>query len=239
MTYEADVAKMRNLLQMSNPKVVKNVKIVTPEDTGSRYLLHLARMKFDELVPNVSKKAAPSEDNTMLRIHTSNTLIGCIRGYAAVIDELSSYYSGMKPDRKMVFNGGYYLYVIPFKAALMPNKKLVYDADYSGETWLVTYDQNTVTHKPETVLEIIYSSLTTTPKGKSLEYSIAFLIKNKSDIEVRLTDDLKIKKGCYSFTYAVETTPKDEKDEIRDLRKIDQKTFDELKSLTADSLSRQ
>lgn len=235
MTYEADVKKMNELLKMTNPKVVKNVTIVTPDDLGSRYLLHLARMKFDELIPNVSKKAAPSEDNTMIRIHTSPYLIGCIRGYAAVMDELLKLPS---KNKFSFFLGGYYLYAIPFKVALRPNKRLVYDADYSDEIWLTTYDESTISYKPESRLEIIYTEVSGVPGNKWIKHRVKFLIKNNSDIEIRLTPELKIGKGCYSFVHEILAYEKSENDSIVELTKIDSSLFEEAKKTSAEMLSR-
>lgn len=235
MTYEADVKKMNELLKMTNPKVVKNVTIVTPDDLGSRYLLHLARMKFDELIPNVSKKAAPSEDNTMIRIHTSPYLIGCIRGYALVNYELLTIPS---KNRLSFFAGGYYLYAIPFKVALRPNKRLLYDADYTNEIWLTTYDQNTVTYKPEHRLELVYTEVIGIPTNKYIKNRVKFLIKNNSDIEVRLTPELKIGKGCYSFVYEKISYEKSDNDSIVELTKIDSSLFEEAKKTSAEMLSR-
>lgn len=173
-----------------NKKVKNDLTIITPDILGQDYLLHISLIKQKYLVPNVSKFADPSEDNTVLRIHTSNNLIGCIIGYARL------YRDAMKQIKRKEFENKYYIYKVPFKFALEPNKNLVYDVEYSKEKWLITYNKETM-HYPIVdsgyfIINNFNLELNRNNYG-DVTYNILVNIKNPINVD----DDLKLNEGYY------------------------------------------
>ena len=75
-----DLQQFEEQIKLLNPEVINNTRVITADEMGRDYLLHVSNSKFDRLVPIVSKRAAHSEDNTITRIHTSDNLIGCLIG---------------------------------------------------------------------------------------------------------------------------------------------------------------
>lgn len=132
-------------------RVQNNLAIVDATTIGQPYLHHIAVRRWATLVPNISRRAAWSEDNTLPRIHTSTTLIGCIKGYATVFLDAYSEdvaYKKITPDS---YKNGYYIYSIPYTYALRPTAKLVYDVDYTNEHWLIAYDAATRAYTPTAI----------------------------------------------------------------------------------------
>ena len=80
--YVVDIDEMQETIKLTNPKVAKNVTLVTPNEIGVSSLLHISLDKRTILFPNISKRAGMTEDNTLPRVHTSITLAGCWAGYA-------------------------------------------------------------------------------------------------------------------------------------------------------------
>lgn len=173
---DTNLQELEETLSLLNNKVARNVSIVTAATLGQTELFHIAKEKFKELIPNVSKRAALTEDNTLPRVHVSPTLLGCINGYAGIVDDITSSPFDSKFHN---YRGGYYVYYIPFDYALVPNKKLVYDAEVTGEHWLITYNKATKTFKPSSVGRIANVSISFIPtiEHKSTKQTIELAIE--------------------------------------------------------------
>jgi len=239
---ENAVEQLQSILELASNKVQKETKIVTPKDLDQDYFLHIARSKFDYLIPNVSKRAAPSEDNTIPRVHVSPSLLGCLRGYASFIDDTRYVPTGAKSDTWL---GGYYIYVLPFQAALKPSLKLVYDADYSDEHWLVAYNTETRFFKPSAVLKIVLSELKIVPGMKERSFYITYLLENTSDITIKLSDDVELSPGYWEITLKTverhsgsnRNAKVKTEDDLCKYHKVTKKEFDSAKSVSAAMLS--
>ena len=57
--------QLEDKLSLVNEKVKSNVTIVTPKEVGQDFMLHIAKKRFKELTPNISKRAGAKEDNTL------------------------------------------------------------------------------------------------------------------------------------------------------------------------------
>ncbi len=177
------------------PLVSKNVSLVTPEDLGQEELYHIAHIKFSELTPNISKRSAPSEDNTLPRVHCSNSLLGCIAGYSALETNTFKFYD---PEEKGDFNGEFNIYSIPFEYALKPNKKLVYDAQCSGELWMFSFSKETATFKPSCVNKMFVSSMEVLPGGiGNHDVITSVLVSIRKDTKVRLAGEDWLEAGYW------------------------------------------
>lgn len=237
----SELDELKKILEMSSTKVRNNVKIVSDEDLGYNYVHHIAKTRMRHLVPNISKRAAPSEDNTLPRIHVGPTLKGCILGYAAIVHDTINFVPNKTVDDDS-WLGGYYVYTIPFKYMLKPNTKLVYDSDYTNEHWLITYNKDTVVYRPYAVDKMIFTGLTLEPIATEKSVLIISLaIEVQSDYGIRLDNKRYLTKGCYRFNYIQEhnfgKASNKYTDIFTDPVSISKAEFMELKNLRATMLS--
>lgn len=184
--------EIQETLDLSS-KPVKQNAVIVPYDKLNKPLLHISHSLQKELIPNISKRAGSSEDNTMPRVHMSPYLIGCIFGYASIHNDIM--------DLPVVasFKGRYYIYSVDFEFCIKPNNKLVYDQSNSDEHWLVTYNKETVKYKPTYTNEMLFESLTTTVvRGKHLLHELTFNL-NIIQPDMWLDDKTNVKSGYYKM----------------------------------------
>ncbi len=196
------------LLLLTSDKVKKNAKVITNEELGQDYLLNIGLKVIKDFTPNVSKRAAPTEDNTIPRIHTSKTLLGCIVGFSSSEYLAQSYIPSDdgKDKNKNLDNyfsdkylGGMYIHKIPFKVALQPNKKLVYDQEDSSEIWLVTYDEDTRKYPADVIGKLFISKMEMVPCVGSFPDKIStFYIEIADKDGIFLYDKVLLTKGYWS-----------------------------------------
>lgn|SRR5574343_407838 len=188
--------ELNQTLKLYSPKTLKKLSIVSKEDLGQSELFHIATQRFTTLLPNVSKRAGWTEDNTIPRVHTSPTLLGCIDGYA------SMYWMAMNEPptgkKKDDYRGGYYIYFIPFDYALKPSKQLVYDVDLTDEHWLVAYNTLTRQYKPSAIGRLVVSTLTLSPSSEGkIKQLLNVYIEIPADAKLRLHEDVWLKEGYW------------------------------------------
>ena len=193
----SDLTDLQKTLSLLNDKVKNNVKIVTPKDIGQDTLYHLTTRKSNKFIPAISKNAAPSEDNTLPRIHVSTHLIGCIQGYSIILSDILKTDIYFKEDRE-VPHGEYFIYTFKYDYALRPNKRLVYDADITNEHWLITYNEKTKYYTPIETNRIFVSSLIVEPnKIKGKDFHIMFNLSVENSL--RVDDKTTLPKGYYQL----------------------------------------
>ena len=79
MNPAVDALKTQRLLW--SDAVQKNTTIITPEEIGQDYLLHIAVKEYAEFIPYHSRNASEGEDNTIPRVYVSTDLNGCLFGF--------------------------------------------------------------------------------------------------------------------------------------------------------------
>jgi hypothetical protein len=136
-----------------------NSRIVSADELGQDYMLHIDKQTPVTFVPMLPRSAAKSENNTTARITVAPSLIGCLIGYARAESDL------MDGTRKSSientgFRGGYDICELPFKYCLFPNDKLVFDAARSQEHWLVSYNKETLEYAPTKIGKMFVSKIT-------------------------------------------------------------------------------
>jgi hypothetical protein len=143
---------LKEWLDHSVDKVKNNVRVVTPEEVGQNFFLHIStNTGIRKFVPTIGHRQADSENRTIPRICVAPSILGCLIGYSAIeYDFLSN-----QDDWK----GGWKIYALPFEAALKPTSKLVYDSRHSDEHWLVAFNKETAEYIPETAGRIFYRSI--------------------------------------------------------------------------------
>lgn len=181
------IDEMKEQLLRCSDAVFNNTRIITPGEIKQDYLLHVATKKITEFIPYHSRIAASSEDNTIARVHCAPTLGGCIIGFSmseylilnskpvntTKAAEAKPKYSSASP-----YLGGLYIHKIPFEVALKPSKKLVFDANETDETWLITYSPETRKFPATVIGRVILSHLIVTPRlGKSSTNNSVYIIE--------------------------------------------------------------
>lgn len=247
--YTADLEEIKDIVAMTNPKVRKNIKIVTAEDIGQTKVYHISLDRRTKFFPNISKRAGSTEDNTLPRVHTAPNLIDCWFGYAAGGDLAANY--TVNDSKKKVsqnsnkiseYKGGFYIHEIDFRCGLMPNNDLVYDADFTNEIWLVTYNPLTVSFPTVSVGMIFTHHVSFYPRTGKYPLEVATLyLKVEKNKEIHFTKLNKfykseknvpdiIKGGFWSFDVSDEWG-------VQNFKPITEKEFLEQKTRSAAMLS--
>lgn len=153
-----DVQDLDAWLDHVSEQVQRNVQIVTPVEVGQDFFLHIsADTSLRNYLPCVPKRQAKGEERTLPRVTVAPTLLGCFIGYAA--SEYDFLYAKHKDVENPRWRGGWVINALPFKAALRPNAKMVYDQAKSDEHWLVAYNDDTSEYIPTPVGKAFYRSV--------------------------------------------------------------------------------
>lgn len=194
-TINIDKEELKRYIQLLRPEVANNLSIVMPPDMNNGIVYHIAQNRQKEMFPFISKRQAPSEDNTVPRVHVCPTLIGCFRGYATMVDTslmkipIESKKDKRKTEHKSFtdYKGGYYIHELQATVALSPTKKLVFDVEESEELWLVTYNELTKSYPAKVIGKLILCEIVFKPEvGKYPN------ITTKYAVEVTSIDGLKL-----------------------------------------------
>ena len=199
--FDIDKDELNKVLELSNKNVQSNVKVVTALDLKQDCLYHISFGRFSEFIPNISRRSGLSEDNTLPRVHVAPHLLGCIRGYASV-GHLASKYIPSKDNsskgKEAGYKGGFYIHRIPFRVALKPNKKLVYDSDYTDEHWLITYNELTKVYRANVIGKFVTESITFKPRANKTPVEVLTLVAEINHFEgIWLNSKEKLNKGYY------------------------------------------
>ena len=186
------MSDIKNFLKLLSSKVTDNVEIVTPKTLGQDFFLHISKDTTKKAyIPFISTRAARSEDRTVPRVTVSDYLLGCIFGYATLIDET---FSSEKDDKR-----GMYINMIPFEQALKPNSKLVYDQIASNEHWLVPYDEEHKEYPFERIGKMFVVDILFTPDNSKYAATLTFdvFIEITKEEGIKFSKDIFLPKGYY------------------------------------------
>ena len=222
----------QEFISLLTPKVQKNIRIVTKQDTQ---LLHIDIKTPKEFIPMLPRRAAKTEDNTVPRITVADTLLGCIYGYSSAIYEFES-----QPDIQ-----GYYISSLDFDYALKVNRFLVYDAETTGEHWLVCYNESTKTYKPNKIGKMFFTKTTRTRSNDKLVLQIEseIVIEVFKGCEFKLTTVDALKTGYWRVkinmtkhhnNYKLQRV--DDRD-IIEINNLTEEEYTSIKGLSASMLS--
>lgn len=189
MTTKEDFEKAVELL---GDHVTRNVVTVEPGHLKIPYLLRLDQEVPNILIPRMPKSAADSENATVPRVVTADTVLGCMLGHAHMV--------WLVWDRDISNPENFYLLTgYEFEYGLRPNKNLVYDAERTGEVWLIAYDKATTTYKPLPFGEMFFHKLSTivigTTKVNKMVAEIVVKIDHKGGVP--LSPKVSLKPGFY------------------------------------------
>jgi len=199
-----DAKELEGLLKEVNTKVQNNVTVVTPETLGQDFFLHISRdANLRKFTPFIGTRQSNMEDRTLPRVTVSPTILGCLIGYAQAEHDFMYLSYAEKDSNGVTWRGGWKIYAVPFKAALKPTARMVYDSRNSDEHWLVTYDADTVHFEPEVAGKMFIRSITYVGRSEKEKLPTADV---ELYVEVTYKHTLKfgklhtLPKGCYRIT---------------------------------------
>lgn len=198
-----DAKELDEWLDAAAPKVQRNVKIVTPEDVGQDYFLHISiDTRLRVFTPYISQSQSRMEDRTVPRVTVAPTLLGCMIGYSRAETDFTDLEPGKSQKQSgESYQGGWKIYALPFKVALKPTARLVYDSRMSDEHWLVSYNAKTATYTPETAGKAFYHVITLVGRnGKMPEAFGELYVEVIKPEGIRFSKKIFLKKGYWKIS---------------------------------------
>ena len=232
-----DKEKLIERVKHYSSKVQQNVTIVTPKDLPGEqpFLLHISPdSKLKEFTPVIGMRQADNEDRTVPRATCSPYILGCIIGYAnTVYDFHMKSPTGSKEDKG--YKGGWYIYKSEFKACLRPSQKLVYDANFSDEHWLVTYSEDTVTFPVQAAGKIFFHSVTYVNRNDKLpKAEVKMYIEIYKGEKILFSHRKALTEGYYEMTGPADMhIPSFKSDREFDIKEISKGDYLKAKDLSA------
>lgn len=195
-----DTDALLAVLDIANENVKTNTVIVLPNETPTPYFVHITGDKAPKYIPRIGHRQANSEDRTMPRVTVATTLTGCVIAYSALEQ---GFLNGEVPSVKGNYKdwkGGLYIHKLPFKVALKPNRKMVYDAEATDEHWLVNYTPEIKQYESSLLGKMVVLSIlhTKSPEGKlETTYRLAISV---NDV-LFLNERTMVPAGCYEVVF--------------------------------------
>lgn len=236
MATNKEVERMHEFLERSVVKVRNNVVIVEASELQHPYLIHINASRNPKYIPRIGHKQAMDEDRTMPRITASPYLVGCIIGYAMLY---WNFMEGKVVDKNfdnVDWDGGIYIYKLPFEVCLRPNSKLVYDQQATNEHWLVNYKPGQEEQARERIGKIVVatvSSIATNTKDR--DHVFELFIEVTENVPLNATIDLD--PGYYHVTYTENRKVTWRMKDSCQVTKITKEDFMQKKRTVADRLS--
>ncbi|MCE5225870.1 MAG: hypothetical protein LLG05_08400 [Porphyromonadaceae bacterium] len=194
---DADRDDFYKWFSLQSKEVQSNSKIVSSQELGQDYMLHIDKQTPDKFIPMMPRSAAQNENNTTARITVSPNIIGCLIGYARAEDDLIS---GTKQNTldKTGFRGGYDICEMSFNHCLFPNEKLVFDSQRSQEHWLVYYNKETAEYVPRKIGKLFVSKITYESVSGSLPSpTFELYIEIHKQEGIKFSPNIYLEKGFY------------------------------------------
>lgn len=232
-----DEEDLKDYLRLASDIVIKNTEIVYQSEEMP-VMYHLALEKRPELIPNVSKRTATGEDNTMPRVCVAATLLHCVKGYGSIANHAINHFNiGSKEDKgkkehvsQSYWRGGFYIHAIDYRVALKPNNKLVPDASKTKEYWLVGYNEMTRCYEAAIVGKFILEKVNYIPaSGGYSDEELTLLIEIKDDVVVKLDTKHNVYKGYWRAVLLNDT--------VVSLVSVEKKEWEAIKTVSASMLS--
>jgi hypothetical protein len=218
----AEIAEINQYLSMCSPKVKKNVRIISFNESNQQLLFHISEdSKIKAFNPRISRKTMLDEDRTLPRVSTSPFITGCMAGYGTMEDNYNSV------RNKKDFRGGWYIYTVPYDFGLQPSEVLQPDVRGTDEVWLVPYNTKQWKIVPVLIGSIFIHQLITYWEKKYRIVKAEFYLHNSSKTPIVLARNVIVEQGYYSF--------KVEKfnDDFHDLKRYTPPVVEDLKSITS------
>lgn len=229
----------KRYLETLQPTVLNNLDIYTPDMSPDGCLYHITPISTDGLkyVPNMSRRAASREDNTVPRVTVAPTIMGCISGYATTKSLFDRVNDTSDVPKRHKYLGGLYINRLVFPYALSPNSQLVFDAHHSEEKWLVPFDGNHSTYSGALVGKIIPVRLETMPVGTRIANFETFYLEIFYDQTLSIDNKTKLSTGYYEFTYMEGIIDCNVFPTVANINPISREKYNSVKRINANLLS--
>lgn len=194
---DSDKEDIYDWFSIQSKKVQANSRIVSKEEVGQGYMLHIDKKTPAKFVPMMPRSAATSEDNTSARVTVAPNLIGCFIGYARAEDD---FFEGTHKDyiKETGFKGGYEICELKFDYCLRPNRKLVFDSPESMEHWLVSYNKKTLEYIPVKIGKIFVSKISYRAVSGGLpDYVFEIYIEVNKEQGIPFSPKIYLDRGYY------------------------------------------
>ena len=184
---------LEDQISLFPPDVASNVEIVRSKDLPIPFSIRIDEKLPLAFIPRLPATAARYENKTVPRVVSAPTLIGCMTGHGHMLWLVTNRELG-EPG-----NNFYKISGFEFEVALKPTKKLVYDADDSGELWHTTYNKETINYPHFNVGEMFIHKVSTIVVGdaKVNKTEVEFFVKVLDPRGIMLTDKTKLEQGYY------------------------------------------
>ncbi len=186
--------EIQDAIELFGEDVAKNVEIVKNTDLNPPILIRVDNELPKVFIPRMPRSAAFTENQTVPRVVTARTLMGCICGHAYVFDAVIERYPGQEYK-----NNVFKITAFEFEYALKPSTKLVFDAIETGEHWLIAYNKETTEYKPKIHGEFFVNKISILPRGSeklNVRYA-EVCIRVTGNEGLMLTPKIFLAKGCH------------------------------------------
>lgn len=235
----SDYEAIAEWFALQSKKVRLNAKITDCGILGQNYMLHIDKNVPPKFIPMMPRSAAKTEDNTTPRVTVAPTLIGCYLGYARGDADFGV---GSSPavNKKDGYRGGYVISMLPFKHCLVPGSRLVYDAERSGEHWLVPYAKDSLEYPSSEVGKIFMTQIVqdaVSSAGPAI--SLTFYIEVTKPDGIPFSPSIHLPCGCHKaeVVWASESEQDCTKEQNFTVTKVSKEEFDRVKGRAASMLS--
>lgn len=200
-----------------------------PRHTGD-VLYHISKNpNIKEFYPMVTNRTVENEDRRIPRICVSNSIAGCVSGYANVFEDLTE-------DED--WRGGYYIYALPFKVAAIPDASLLASVAETDEIWIVGQDEAHRSINAQVIGKIIpvrYSIENRGSDEKEVRLELAVQIYDRAAIP--LDREATVGWGFHTFTLFKKASKEFYELHALNYRVIDEEYWRQIKSRCAGLLS--
>ena len=172
------------------PDISPQLEVVSGVD-----FLHISvDSKIKKMRPRIGERQMKMEDRTIPRICGSETIVGCILGHAGV---RTYYLEAMFGDNGNNWkNGVFTIYRAVAKSFVRPGKKLVADAKYTKELWIVPYAPESYEVEFEAIGQFYMHATVDLVVDGVNTVNTTFYISTSDDMTL---DEQRIQPGYYSF----------------------------------------
>lgn len=239
--YEQSHSDISNWLSMQSKIVQKESSIISSEDINQNFMLHIDKKSPKVFIPSMPRRAATSENNTCSRVTVAPTLLGCLIAYAQS-DHDFRFGTDKQAMREYNYRGGYEINELEFTHCIKPSSRLVYDADKTGEHWLVNFNKDTIQYKCNLIGKIFIDSiLVQAVSGSNPSTEMTLFIEQHKAGGIKFSPNIHLKEGCHkavlTFKNEYDRDVNSEKD--FKVKEISEGEYNEAKGLSASMLSLQ
>lgn len=228
--------EIQDFVNLSIDKVRDNVEIVSKEELGQDFFLHIApeRMSSKKYIPRIGSRQNKTEDRTIPRVTVSDYLYGCMVGYMSFLLDAYSYPNVDDNKKKQ----GLYIHEIKFDQALKPNNKLVFDQSRSNEHWLVTYNDDTKEYSSTVIGKMFITEIVTRLRtNKYSEEIYTVLVEINKAEGIKFSKNIFLNKGYWCLKLIASEKDSYLNDKDFKVEEISKETYSKMKDVSAAMLS--